>query len=130
MAYSFPVPKIVAGRVTPSRARNWTLENKLSKETHVLTKQDILLGKGTQVESRRTQENSSATWLTVSGFMMMGLVSRLSLSAKMDASKKDSGRWSDMWCLLLTFSELFRLVEAYQFPVPYQNLLPKNNSCK
>ena len=57
-----------------------TLGNKLSKETHVLTKQDILLGKGTQVESRRTQKNSSATWLTVSGFMMMGLVSWLSLA--------------------------------------------------
>ena len=24
-------------------------------------------------------------------------------SAKMDAREKDSGRWSDMWCLLLTF---------------------------
>ena len=24
-------------------------------------------------------------------------------SAKVDASKKDSGRWSDMWRLLLTF---------------------------
>ena len=24
-------------------------------------------------------------------------------SAKVDASKKDSERWSDMWCLLLTF---------------------------
>ena len=24
----------------------------------------------------------------------------------MDASEKDSGRWSDMWCLLLTFPEL------------------------
>ena len=24
----------------------------------------------------------------------------------MDAHEKDSGRWSDMWCLLLTFPEL------------------------
>ena len=66
-------------------------------------------------------------WLAVSGFMVMGLVSGLSLanhsdsesflvvpcSAKMDAREKDSGRWSDMWCLLLTFPELFWLVEAY-----------------
>ena len=37
-----------------------TLGNKLSEETRVLTKQEILLGKGTQVESRRTQENGSA----------------------------------------------------------------------
>ena len=33
-----------------------TLGNELSKETHVLTKQDILLGKGTQVESSRVRE--------------------------------------------------------------------------
>ena len=58
----------------------------------------------------------------------MGLVSELFLanhsdsecflvvhacSAKMDAREKDSGRWSDRWCLLLTFPELFWLVEAY-----------------
>ena len=60
--------------------------------------------------------------------MVMGLVSGLSLAnhsdsesflvvhalfSQMDAREKDSGRWSDMWCLLLTFPELFRLVEAY-----------------
>ena len=33
-----------------------TLRNELSEETHVLTKQEILLGKGTQVESRRVRE--------------------------------------------------------------------------
>ena len=33
-----------------------TLGNELSEETHVLTKQDILLGKGTQVESGRVRE--------------------------------------------------------------------------
>ena len=37
---------------TPSRAQNWalclTLGNELSEETHVLTKQEILLGKGTR----------------------------------------------------------------------------------
>ena len=33
-----------------------TLENELSKETHVLTKQEILLGKGTWVESSRARE--------------------------------------------------------------------------
>ena len=36
-------------------------------------------------------------------------------SAKMDAREKDSGRWQDMWCLLMTFPKLFRLVVAYQF---------------
>ena len=67
-------------------------------------------------------------WLAVSGFMVMGLVSWLSsanhsdsgyflvvqpCSAMMDASEKDSWRWSDMWCFLLTFPELFWLVEVY-----------------
>ena len=66
----------------------------------------------------------------VSGFMVMGLVSELSLanhsdsesflvvpscSAKMDASTKDSGRWLvlDTWRHFLTFLELFQLVMAY-----------------
>ena len=67
-------------------------------------------------------------WLAVSGFMVMGLVSGLSLAshsdsesflvvqpclAKMDTREKDSGRWLDMYCLLLTFPELFQLVVAY-----------------
>ena len=39
----------------------------------MLTKQEILLGKG-------TQENCSAMWLAVSGLMVMGLVSGLSLA--------------------------------------------------
>ena len=49
----------------------------------MLTKQEILLGKGTWVESNKgngTQENCSAAWLAVSGFMVMGLVSGLSLA--------------------------------------------------
>ena len=33
-----------------------TLGNELSEETHVLTKQEILLGKGTQVESRKVRK--------------------------------------------------------------------------
>ena len=33
-----------------------TLRNELSEETHVLTKQEILFGKGTQVESSRVRE--------------------------------------------------------------------------
>ena len=33
-----------------------TLGNELSEETHVLTKQEILLGKGTQVVSSRVRE--------------------------------------------------------------------------
>ena len=33
-----------------------TLGNELSEETHALTKQEILLGKGTRVESSRVRE--------------------------------------------------------------------------
>ena len=55
----------------------------------MLTKQEILLGKGTRVDGEQsgkgTQENSSATWLAVSGFMVMGLVSGLSLASYSDS---------------------------------------------
>ena len=37
-----------------------TLRNKLSEETHVLTKQEILMGKGTHVESSRVREHRIA----------------------------------------------------------------------
>ena len=86
----------------------------------MLTKQEIVLERvpGGEKWGKRTQENCSAMWLAVSGFIVMGLVSGLSLanhsdsgsflvvqpcSAKMDASKKDSGRWSDTWSLLFFF---------------------------
>ena len=48
-----------------------------------MTKQETLLGGGPpggEQQDKGTQENCSATWLTVLGFMMMGLVSRLSLA--------------------------------------------------
>ena len=35
---------------------------------------------GWRAVGKGTQENSSAAWLAVSGFMVMGLVSRLSLA--------------------------------------------------
>ena len=38
---------------------------------------------------------------------------------------RDSGKWTDTRCLLLTFPKLFRLVVAYYFPIPYQDLLSK-----
>ena len=50
----------VVGRRTPSQGRKLgsclALRNELSEETHVLTKQEILLGKGTRVESSRVRE--------------------------------------------------------------------------
>ena len=78
-------------------------------------------------EGKGTQENCSTVGLTASAFMVTGLVSRFSLTShsdsgsflvahallsQMGASKKDSGWWSDVGRLLLTFPELFRLVEA------------------
>ena len=47
----------------------------------MLTKQDILLGKGIRVESSRVREpRRTAGWLSVLGFMVMGLVSGWSLA--------------------------------------------------
>ena len=58
-----------------------TLGNELSKETHVLTRQEILLGKDSRVESSRVREpRRTALPLAVSDFMMMGFISRLSLA--------------------------------------------------
>ena len=83
---------------------------------------------GGEREGRGTQEDCSATWLAVSGFMVMGLLSTLSLTNLSESEsflvvhallsqdgcqQKDSGRWSNTWCLLLTFPKLFLLVVAY-----------------
>ena len=83
---------------------------------------------GWRAVGKGTQENCPAAWLAVLGFMVMGLVSgwlwpiiliqslswwHTHHSAKMDASKRDSGKWTDTQCLLSTFPELFRLVVAY-----------------
>ena len=49
----------VAGRQTlqgPKLGCCLTLRNELSEETHMLTKQEILLGKGTWVENSRVRE--------------------------------------------------------------------------
>ena len=53
----------------------------------MLTKQEILLGKGPRVESSRVREprRTAVTWLAVSGFMVMGLVSGLSLANHSDS---------------------------------------------
>ena len=56
----------------------------------MLTKQEILLGKGAQVESSRGRDPRRTAlprglWLTVLGFMVMGLVSGLSLANHSDS---------------------------------------------
>ena len=65
-----------------------TLGNELSEETCADKARDFI-GKGHpggEQQGKGTQENCSAMWLAVSGFMVMGLVSRLSL-----ANHSDSG---------------------------------------
>ena len=58
----------------------------MSEKTGVLRKQEILLRKGTQVESCRVREpRRTALWPAVSGFMVMELVSGLSLANHSDS---------------------------------------------
>ena len=104
-------------------------------------------GLGGEQEGKGAQENCSATWLTVSGFMVMGFPGCLwpiiqtqgpswwhvHCSAKMDNSEKDSGRLVGHvdWHLLAPF-DLSRIlpVGGDLFCVPYQDLLSQGNSCK
>ena len=60
------------------------LGNNLSKETHIVTRQMTLLGKGRlggEQQGKGTQEICSATWPTALVFMVMRLVSALSLAS-------------------------------------------------
>ena len=65
-----------------SNTRKWIVE-----ETHVLTKQEILLGKGTRVESSRVREprRTALSSDSQSRVMVMGLVSGLSLANHSDS---------------------------------------------
>ena len=59
-----------------------TLRNELSEETHVLTSKRFYWERaplGGEQEGQGTQENCSS-WLAISGFMVMGLVSGWSLA--------------------------------------------------
>ena len=66
--------------------------NDVSEETHLLTKPQTLLGSQAHAES---QKSCSAAWFTVLGFMVMGLVSRLS-----SANHSDSGSFLVVHILL------------------------------
>ena len=96
------------------------LGNELSEETHVLTKQEILLGKGTRVESSRVREprRTALPQLTTSGFMVMGLVSGLSLANHSDSESflvvhslfsQDGGQWGGFWEVVRHVGSLFDL---------------------
>ena len=64
-----------------------TLGKELSEETSADKARDFI-GQGHpggEQEGKGTQENCSAAWLAVSGFMVMGLVSRWSLANHSDS---------------------------------------------
>ena len=96
----------------------------------MLTEQEILLGKGARAESSRVRDAGEVLchWLAVSGFRVMGLVSRLSLANHSDSESflmvhallnQDGCQREGFWEVvahvvsLLTFPERFRLVVAY-----------------
>ena len=104
----------VAGRGILSRAREWAFMRRQARE---------FIGKGRLggEHSNKGTQNCSATWLSVSGFMVMGLVSGCPLANDSDSGsflvghsllshdgcQQDSGRWKDRWHFLLTFPEPF-----------------------
>ena len=93
----------------------------------MLTKQETIGRRhpGGEQQGKGTQENCSAMWLTVSGFMVMGLVPGFSLVNHSDSGSFLGGthvaqsRWMPERRILgggrtrLTFPELFPLVVAY-----------------
>lgn len=79
------------GRGAPSSAPRvgscLTLRKALSKEIHADKARDFI-GKqhpGEEQQGKGSQENCSALWLAVSGFMVIGLVSGLSLANHSDS---------------------------------------------
>ena len=100
-----------AGSVPGRGTSCLTLRNELSAETHMLTKRETFLGRGAQVESRRVREPrrtalppGSQPWFYGDGVHCQVDSAPVILtqgpswwrprrSAKMDASKEDSGRW-------------------------------------
>ena len=69
--------------------------NGVSKETCMLIKQETLLGRGTPMESNRVRDPKRTALSRSSGFMVMGLVSGLSL-----ANHSDSGSFLGAYTLL------------------------------
>ena len=81
---------IVQGDTRADKARDFTGKGHLGREQ----------------EGKRTQEKSQILWWWL-WVRMTDSWWRMHCSAKTDATEKDSGRWLDTWCLLLTFPELF-----------------------
>ena len=96
----------------------------------MLTKQETLLGSGHpggKQEGEGTRENCSAMWLSILGFIVMVMVSGLSLTNHSDSGSfmvahtllsqdgfQLEGFWEDIWTgvsfLLLTFLEFLAVV--------------------
>ena len=81
-----------------SNTRKWIVRGDTSAD-----KARDFIGKGHpggEQEGKGTQENSSATWLAVSGFMVMGLVSGLSLANHSDSESflVVHALFSQNWC--------------------------------
>ena len=85
-----------------------TLGSELSEETHVLTKQRLYWevapppppgrrAAGGRAAGEGTQESCAATWLTASGFMGLGLVSRLSLASRLAQPIPGLSRGPSWW---------------------------------
>ena len=125
-----------------------TFRNELSEETHVDKAKDFI-GKGHpggEQESKGTQESCSAAWLAVSGFMVMGLVSGLSLANHSDSESflVVHALFSQDGCQREGFWEVVQLVVSVfdlsgTLPVGGGLLVPcylpgppvvKHNSCK
>ena len=73
---------------------------------------------GGEQQAKRTQEDTSATWLIASGFMVMGLVSRLSLISHSDSRfflvvctslSQDGFQWGGFWEIGRTYGLAFPL---------------------
>ena len=64
-----------------------TLRKELSEETRADKARDFIGRRhwGREQQGKGTQENCSAMWVTVSGFMFMGLASGLSLANHYDS---------------------------------------------
>lgn len=103
----------------------------------MLTKQETLLVWGTQMESNVVRDPRSTMWVAVLGFMVMGLVSSLSLASYSDSESflvvhtllSQNGCQQRIWEVVgnvTSFFDLSRTVlvsDGLLFPVCYQNVL-------
>ena len=103
---------------------------------------------GKEQQGKGTQENCSATWLTVSGFMIMELISGLCLADRLawpvvslrvlpGGTCISQPRWTvrrslEGWCSPPSFglSSVLPVTLQWQHPVPYQDLLLLDTSGK